>query len=266
MPTALITGPTSGIGNAFARRLAADGWDLVLVARQSARLEQVGTELRTAYGVEVEVFPADLSSDAARAQIVDRISDETRRIELLINNAGFASPDRLLGSDYAAEDAALNVMVRAVLQLSHAALRVMAPRGHGGIINVSSVAGFVPRGTYSAAKAYVTNFTESLAEEARGTGVRVVVTCPGFTRTEFHARSGIDTDPIPDFLWLSADKVVDDALEALRRNRVVTVPGLQWKVIVAAAKHLPVRRITRATRRLGRQTRDQIGTRTERTR
>lgn len=265
MPTALITGPTSGIGNAFARRLAADGWDLVLVARQSARLEQVAEELR-AFGVDVEALPADLTSDGARAQVVERIAENERPVDLLINNAGFASPDGLLFSDYAEEDAALAVMVRAVLQLSHAALRTMAARGHGGIINVSSVAGFVPRGTYSAAKAYVTNFTESLAEEARGTGVRVVVTCPGFTRTEFHARSGIDTDPIPDFLWLTADKVVDDALEALRRNRVVTVPGLQWKVIVAAAKHLPVRSITRATRKLGRQTKDQIGHRTERTR
>ncbi len=266
MPTALITGPTSGIGNAFARRLAADGWNLVLVARQSARLEQVAQELRAGHGVEVEALGADLSSDRARAQVVKRIADDEPPVDLLINNAGFASPDGVLFSDYSHEDAALEVMVRAVLQLSHAALQTMAARGHGGIINVSSVAGFVPRGTYSAAKAYVTNFTESLAEEARGTGVRVVVTCPGFTRTEFHARSGIDTDPIPDFLWLSADKVVDDALEALRRGRVVTVPGLQWKVIVAAAKHLPIRSITRATRKLGRTARDEIGTRTEHTR
>lgn len=266
MPTALITGPTSGIGNAFARRLAADGWDLVLVARPSVRLDQVAEELRAGSGVDVESFPADLTSDEARARVVARIADEEEPVDLVINNAGFATPDSLMLSDYADQDAALAVMVRAVLQLSHAALRAMAARGHGGIINVSSVAGFVPRGTYSASKAYVTNFTESLAEEARGTGVRVVVTCPGFTRTEFHARSGIDTDPIPDFLWLNADKVVDDALEALRRNRVVTVPGLQWKVIVAAAKHLPVRSITRATRKLGRQIRDPIGPRTEHTR
>ncbi|HUR76102.1 MAG TPA: SDR family oxidoreductase [Sporichthya sp.] len=266
MPTALITGPTSGIGNAFARRLAGDGWDLVLVARQSARLEQVAEELRAGHGVEVEALPADLASDRARAQVVERIADADRPVDLVVNNAGFASPDGLLFSEFADEDAALAVMVRAVLQLSHAALQAMAPRGQGGIVNVSSVAGFVPRGTYSAAKAYVTNFTESLAEEARGTGVRVVVTCPGFTRTEFHARGGLDTDPIPDFLWLSAEKVVDDALDALRRNRVVTVPGLQWKVIVAAAKHLPVRSITRATRKLGRATRDEIGPRTERTR
>jgi short-subunit dehydrogenase len=266
VPTALITGPTSGIGNAFARRLAADGWDLVLVARDSIRLERVAAELRERHGTEVEPFPADLASEAARNAVAERIADEDRPIDLLINNAGLAGPGSMLLSDYSAEDTVLAVMVRAVLQLSHAALHTMAARGHGGIINVSSVAGYVPRGTYSASKAYVTNFTESLCEEARGTGVRVVVTCPGFTRTEFHARGGFETDAIPDFLWLSADKVVDDALDALRRGRVVTVPGLQWKVIVAAAKHLPVRSITRATRKLGRQTRDQIGTRTERTR
>jgi short-subunit dehydrogenase len=266
VPTALITGPTSGIGNAFARRLSAAGWDLVLVARDSARLDRVAEELRSAHGVEVETFPADLSTDNARALVAERIADEGRPVDLLVNNAGLASPDGLLASDFAAEDAALAVMVRAVLQLSHAALRAMAVRGQGGIINVSSVAGFVPRGTYSAAKAYVTNFTESLADEARGTGVRVVVSCPGFTRTEFHARGGLDTDLIPDFLWLSAEQVVDDALDALRRNRVVTVPGLQWKIIVAAAKHLPVRSITRATRKLGRQSTGELGARTERTR
>jgi short-subunit dehydrogenase len=147
VPTALITGPTSGIGNAFARRLAADGWDLVLVARQSARLEQVAQELRAGHGVEVEALGADLSSDRARAQVVERIAAEERPVDLLINNAGFASPDGILFSDYAHEDAALEVMVRAVLQLSHAALQNMAARGHGGIINVSSVAGYVPRGT-----------------------------------------------------------------------------------------------------------------------
>ena len=266
MPTALITGPTSGIGNAFAHRLAADGWDLVLVARDSVRLDRVAAELREAHGVEVETFPADLTAEAARARVAERIADEHRPVDLLINNAGLASPGSMLLSDYPDEDAALAVLVRAVLQLSHTALRAMAERGHGGIVNVSSVAGYVPRGTYSAAKAYVTTFTESLAEEARGTGVRVVVTCPGFTRTEFHARAGFETDRIPDFLWLSADKVVDDALDALRRGRTVTVPGLQWKVIVAAAKHLPVRSITRATRKLGRQTRDQISSRTERAR
>lgn len=253
MPTALITGPTSGIGNAFARRLSADGWDLVLVARDSARLERVATDLRAAHGIAVEVLPADLALAAARNQVADRLASDQRPIDLLVNNAGFAPVDGLLVADLAAEEEVLAVLVRAVLQLSHASARVMSMRGHGGIINVSSVAGYLPRGTYGAAKAWVTNFSASLAAEVHGAGVRVVVTCPGFTRTEFHARGGFETETIPDFLWLDADAVVDDALTALRRGRVVTVPGLQWKVIVAAVRHLPLGAITRATRTLGRQ-------------
>jgi short-subunit dehydrogenase len=266
MPTALITGPTSGIGNAFARRLAADGWDLVLVARESARLEAVAEDLRRAHGIEVQVLPADLVSDGARARVAERLFDEADPVDLLVNNAGFSGPDGVLVAGYAAEDAALAVMVRSVLQLSHAAANAMAARGHGGIINVSSVAGYLPRGTYGAAKAWVTSFSASLAAELRASGVRVVVTCPGFTRTEFHARGGFDTDPIPDFLWLSADHVVDDALDALRRGRIVTVPGLQWKILVAAARHVPLGAITKVTRRLGRQVRAGAPDRSERAR
>ncbi len=266
MPTALITGPTSGIGNAFARRLAADGWDLVLVARDSVRLERVADDLRGAHGIEVEVLAADLVADAARARVAARLAEDERPVDLLINNAGFAGPDGVLVAGYAAEDASLAVLVRAVLQLSHAAANAMAARGHGGIINVSSVAGYLPRGTYGAAKAWVTSFSASLAAETRASGVRVVVTCPGFTRTEFHARGGFETDPIPGFLWLDADDVVDDALAALRRGRVITIPGFQWKIIVAAARHLPLGAITNLTRRLGRQVRSEAPERTERAR
>ncbi|HVE23875.1 MAG TPA: SDR family NAD(P)-dependent oxidoreductase, partial [Sporichthya sp.] len=130
MPTALITGPTSGIGNAFARRLASDGWDLVLVARDSARLDRVAADLRAAYGVEVETFPADLAAESARNAVAERLADDERPIDLLVNNAGMAGPGSLLLSDFRAEDAALSVLVRAVLQLSHTAARAMAARGH----------------------------------------------------------------------------------------------------------------------------------------
>lgn len=266
MPTALITGPTSGIGNAFARRLAADGWDLVLVARDSVRLERVAAELRTAHGIEVEVLPADLAAAPARATVAERLAEDERPIDLLINNAAYAPKDRLLSTEFDAEDAVLAVLVRAVLQLSHAAARAMVARGHGGIINVSSVACFAPRGTYSAAKAWVTNFSESLAAELRETGVKVLVTCPGFTRTEFHARSGFDTDEIPGFLWLDADVVAADALAALARGRVRTVPGLQWKVIVAAMRHLPLGPLTQLTRGWGRKIPSSGSTTTERAR
>lgn len=257
MPTALITGPTSGIGNAFARQLAARGWDLVLVARDSARLERVAQTLRAEHGHEVDVLPADLADAAARRRVAERLADPDRPVDLLVNNAGFSTRHRLLTGEYQArqdeQDEVLDVLVRAVLQLSHAAARAMAARGRGGIINVSSVAGYMPRGTYGAAKSWVTTFSRSLAAELAGSGVRVVVTCPGFTRTEFHARGGFDTDGIPGFLWLDADHVAADALDALRRGRTVTVPGMQWKAIVIALRHLPVDALGRITRGVGRR-------------
>ncbi|MGQ0629777.1 MAG: SDR family NAD(P)-dependent oxidoreductase [Sporichthyaceae bacterium] len=253
MPTALITGPTSGIGNVFARRLAQTGWDLVLVARDSERLERVADDLRAAHGRQIEVLPADLAEAGARARVAARLAEAERPVDLLVNNAGYAVGHRFLDHEFGAEDESLAVLVRAVMQLSHAAGNAMRERGHGAIINVSSVAGFLPRGSYAAAKAWVTSFSRSLAGELAGSGVRVVATCPGFTRTEFHARGGFNTDEIPDFLWLSAEHVVDDALEALRRGKVVTIPGLQWKAIVAAARYLPVGAIGMATRQIGRR-------------
>jgi uncharacterized protein len=253
MPAALITGPTAGIGNAFARRLAADGWDLVLVARDAERLEKVAAGLREAYGRSVEVLPADLADAAARERVAQRLSSAEEPVDLLVNNAGFSTPSRMLEASYEQEAEVLDVLVVAVLQLSHAAARAMVARGRGGIVNVSSVAGYLPRGTYAAAKAWVTSFSRSLAQEVGPAGVRVVVTCPGFTRTEFHARGGFDLSGIPGFLWLDADRVATDALDALRAGRVVTIPGVQWKVAVAATKYLPVGPLLRATRNVGRK-------------
>jgi short-subunit dehydrogenase len=253
MPSALITGPTAGIGNAFARRLAADGWDLVLVSRDAARLEKVAAGLREAHGREVEVLPTDLADAAARARVADRLADAARPVDLLVNNAGFSTPSRLLEATYEQEAEVVDVLVVAVLQLSHAAARAMVARGRGGIVNVSSVAGFFPRGTYAAAKAWVTSFSRSLAQEVGPAGVRVVATCPGFTRTEFHSRGGFDLAGIPGFLWLDADDVVADALRALAAGRVVTIPGAQWKAAVAAGRFLPVGPILRATRNVGRR-------------
>jgi short-subunit dehydrogenase len=253
VPTALITGPTSGIGNAFARRLAADGWDLVLVSRDAARLEKVAAGLREGHGRDVEVLPADLSDAAARDRVAARLAEAERPIDLLVNNAGFSTPSRMLEASYATEAELLDVLVVAVLQLSHAAARAMVARGRGGIINVSSVAGYLPRGTYGAAKAWVTSFSRSLAGEVRGSGVRVVATCPGFTRTEFHARGGFDLAKIPGFMWLDADDVVDDALRALAAGRDVTVPGAQWKAITAVVRHLPMGPLLRITRDVGRR-------------
>jgi short-subunit dehydrogenase len=248
MSVALITGPTSGIGNAFARRLAADGHDLVLVSRDANRLEELARGLRSTYGVDVEVLAADLADDEGCRSIEKRLSDGSP-VDLLVNNAGFSINQRFLTGDIENEEAMLRVLVRAVLRLTRAAVPGMVARRHGAVINVSSVAGFVPQSTYSAAKAWVTAFSQSLSGDLAGTGVRVMALCPGFTHTEFHDRAGHDMSKTPHWLWLDAPQVVDDALRDLRRGNDVSVPGAQYKAIVTLARHVPARTLTRAARR-----------------
>jgi uncharacterized protein len=248
MSVALITGPTSGIGNAFARRLAADGHDLVLVSRDATRLEELAHGLRSTYGVDIEVLAADLADDEGCRSIEKRLSDGSP-VDLLVNNAGFSINQRFLTGDIENEEAMLRVLVRAVLRLTRAAVPGMVARRHGAVINVSSVAGFVPQSTYSAAKAWVTAFSQSLSGDLAGTGVRVMALCPGFTHTEFHDRAGHDMSKTPHWLWLDAPQVVDDALRDLRRGNDVSVPGAQYKAIVTLARHVPARTLTRAARR-----------------
>ena len=249
MSTALVTGATAGIGNAFVRRLAADRFDLVLVSRDAERLEAFADELGTAYGVQVEVLPADLADDAGCRAVESRLSDPDRPVDLLVNNAGFSINQRFVTGDIEDEERMLRVLVRAVLRLTRAALPGMLERRHGVVINVSSVAGFVPQGTYSAAKAWVTSFTQGLAGDVAGTGVQVMALCPGFTHTEFHERAGVDMRRTPDWLWLDADDVVSDTFVALDRGHVVCVPGLQYKTIVSVARRMPFRVLSAATRR-----------------
>ena len=240
MSTALVTGATAGIGHAFARRLAADGHDLVLVARDSGRLESTAKELHTSYDVHVEVLAADLTDDDDCRRVENRLADASRPVDLLVNNAGSGVRHRFSTGDIEDEEQTLRLLVRAVMRLTRAAIPGMVERGHGAIVNVSSVASFLPRGTYSAAKAWVTTFSQGLANELDDTGVRVLVLCPGFTRTEFHDRAGLNMAAVPRFLWLDADKVVDQGLAALRRNAVVCVPGARYKVIVAVSRRLPL--------------------------
>jgi short-subunit dehydrogenase len=239
MPTALITGATAGIGAAFARRLAADGQDLVLVARDAERLEACADELQKTYAVSVEVLPADLTDPDQLLAVERRLADADRPIDLLVNNAGFSLRKPFVANDIADEERMLDLLVRAVLRLTHAALPPMIERGRGDVINVSSVSGFSPRGTYSAAKAYVTNFSEGMAYRMRGTGVRVMALCPGFTHTEFHDRMGLDKSTIPGWMWLDADKVIDEGLADLRKGKSVSVPSVRYKAITALARHAP---------------------------
>jgi len=237
--TALVTGPTAGIGHAFAQQLAARGYDLVLVARDQERLEKTAAELRATYDVEVEVLSADLTDRADVARVEARLADEARPVDLLVNNAGFGLKQRFLDNPADVETAMLDILVTAVLRLSHAALGPMAARGHGGIINVSSVAAFLPRGTYSAAKAWVNSFSEWAANEYRDRGVTVMALCPGFTKTEFHERMDVGRGSAPAFMWLEADKLVATALSDFDKGRVYSIPSPQYKAITTAARLVP---------------------------
>jgi short-subunit dehydrogenase len=240
--TALITGATAGIGAAFARRLAADGYDLVLVSRDAARLAALGKDLTAAHGVQVDTLPADLATDGGTASVAERLRDDVRRVDLLVNSAGIGLHRSFLKADVADEARMLALNVGAVLRLTHAALGVMTVRGHGAVINVSSVAGFGPTqpgSTYAASKAWVTNFSESMGLSARRRGVRVLALCPGFTRTEFHERAGIDTSGSPEWMWLDADDVVRAALVDLARGRLVSVPNWKYKAAAFGLRHAP---------------------------
>ncbi|MEU2335239.1 SDR family oxidoreductase [Streptomyces sp. NPDC013172] len=239
MTTALITGSTAGIGAAFARRLAADGHNLVLVARDTKRLREQATELHDRHGIEAEVLTADLAEDAGIESVAARLGDRRNPVDLLVNNAGFGNKGRYLDVSMADELRMLKVHCEAVLRLTSAAAEAMRERGRGGVVNVASVAAFVPRGTYGASKAWVVQFTQGAARDLAGTGVRLMALAPGFVRTEFHERAGMGTDNIPGWMWLDADKLVAAALADLARGRTLSIPDPRYKVLTGLAKIAP---------------------------
>lgn len=257
MPTALVTGATSGIGYAFARSLARSGYAVVLVARDGERLLVRRTELLALGSPEVETIQADLTDRPARDRVANRLRDPQRPIDLLINNAGST-----LGVEFLrAADTDLIVEVElnavAVMCLTHAALPMMIERGHGGVINVASTAGLVPgRGsTYGASKAFVISLSEGLAMSLRGTGVRVQALCPGFVRTEFHRRADIDMSSTPNWAYVDADFLVASSLADLKANRPLSIPGALYTSMYVLTRLVPrsfTRRIASRVKAKGR--------------
>jgi len=237
--TALITGPTAGIGLAFAEQLAARGQDLVLVARDRARLEDLAARLSDSHDVDVEVLVADLADREQMAAVEARVADPQRPVSLLVNNAGFGHKHPFTENSVEDEQEMLDVLVTAVMRLSHAAIGPMLQRGEGAIVNVSSVAAFLPRGTYSAAKAYVVSFSEWLDLTYRDRGVRGMALCPGFVRTEFHARMGVGRDSAPGWMWLDAERLVREALVDLERGKAISIPSKRYKLLSALARASP---------------------------
>ncbi|WP_341957204.1 SDR family NAD(P)-dependent oxidoreductase [Microbacterium sp. LWH13-1.2] len=240
MPTALITGASAGLGVEFARQLARRRADLVLVARSTDALESVAAELRSEYGIAVEILVADLSEAADVRRVADRLGDASDPVDLLINNAGFGLPLQFADNDIDDEVRHLRVHVEASMRLMHAALGSMRGRG-GRIINVASVAGFISRSTYSACKSWLIGFSRWANVEYAADRVSVTAVCPGFTHTTFHERMGLAPghEGVPAFMWLDARDVVREGLRDAARGKAVSVPSLRYKAIVAIASVLP---------------------------
>ncbi len=239
---ALVTGASSGIGEVFARRLAARGYDLALVARREALLQALAEELKSQYRIRAIPLVADLSQPAGIESVEDWIKD-CPDLAVLINDAGFGVVGSFANVNRDDHLGMIAVHVLATVRLCHAALPGMLARRKGAIVNVSSTSAFIPLGgnaTYGATKAYLNAFTETLANELKGSGIKVQALCPGFTYTGFH-----DTPPfegtnfrshIPKFLWMDAGKVVDFSLNALERGKVIYIPGFKNQLIVLASR------------------------------
>ncbi|MDO5049262.1 MAG: SDR family oxidoreductase [Actinomycetaceae bacterium] len=250
MGTALVTGASSGLGEEFCWQLAAAGHNVVLVARREDKLREIADNISASMGVKTEVLPADLSVPEGRDKVVQRLRADERPVGLLVNNAGFGLGVPFRENDLEAEITALNVMVRAVMELTHAAVNAMFDRGQGAVLNVSSVAADTGMGTYSAHKAWVKAFSEGIAEELRGTGVSVTAVMPGMVNTDFHDRVETVVEDVPSISWITEEQVVEEALAAVRRRRVLVTPSIRYKVTTFATKHAPRWMVRAVTSRL----------------
>ena len=226
---ALVTGATSGIGESFTRLLAANNYNIILVARDAERLAERAQGLEKNFGVKTHILRADLATEAGCTLVEDFMGQN--EIDVLINNAGFGINKSFTVSDLVVEQEMLNVLVRTPMRLTHRVLPSMKARNKGVIINVSSVAGWIAGGTYSASKSYLTVFSESLNTELAGTKVRVSALCPGFTRTEFHQRGRMSMKGLPAFMWLDADALVATSWSDALAGKAVSVPGWQYRIL-----------------------------------
>lgn len=251
---AAITGASAGIGAMFARKLAARGYDLLLIARREDRLKSLAEELGTAHHVTAQVLRGDLAKSGDLERVAERI-ERAEKLELMVNNAGFGLHGLFFESEVEGQMEMHRLHALATVRLTHAALRNLVPRDAGGIINVASVAGFgqAPGSvSYNATKAWMISFTEGIAIElaSRNSAVRVQALCPGFTLSEFHDVVGMDRSGVPKSLWMTADFVVEESLRGLDRGKLIVVPGWRYKIVVGGLKAMPaglLRRLTRNT-------------------
>lgn len=240
-PTALITGATSGLGAEFAQQLGRSQHDLVLVARNTARLEAKAVRLRTDFGVQVEVLPADLITDDGVASVSARLADPARPVSMLVNNAGFSLVNAFEKNTAADEAAHLRILAQTPMELMHAVLPGMLARGNGRIVNISSVSAFIPRGSYGAAKAWLTSFSRFANLRYGPKGVRVTAVCPGFVHTEFHQRMGANMGRVKSWMWLHADQVVREGLADNAAGKAVSIPSRRYATLMGLAKLVPDR-------------------------
>lgn len=247
---ALVTGATAGIGESFTRLLAENNYNVVLVARDLPRLQERAQGLEAKYQVQTHCIQADLSTDAGCSEVERYIANN--RIDVLINNAGFGINKAFTVSELEEEQKLLDVLVRTPMRLMHVALPLMKQRDRGVVINVSSVAGFIAGGTYSASKSYLTVLTESMHTELATTNVKISALCPGFTRTEFHQRGRMSMKGLPSFMWLDSDELVAQAWRDALKGEAISIPGWQYRLLVFVIQRLPrsiVRKVGMSMRR-----------------